>query len=91
MSPRLTFLNTRGELIIPGINLENCNSAERAALEKLKAYEDIGYSPEEMENIIREALLVSDLVKDIFGTIYKRAKEESKNEITEETDGTNQT
>lgn len=52
MSARLTFVATNGDWFIPGIDLKECNSSEYGALMKLKRYEDIGYSPDELEELL---------------------------------------
>lgn len=52
MSARLTFVASNGDITVPGIDLRKCNSAEYGALMKLKAYEDTGYSPDEIDILL---------------------------------------
>ena len=52
MSARLTFVAANGDIMIPGIDLKKCNSSEYGALMKLKAYEDTGYSPDEIDILL---------------------------------------
>jgi len=52
MSARLTFVAANGDVMIPGVDLKECNSSEHGAFMKLKAYEDTGYSPDEIDILL---------------------------------------
>lgn len=52
MSTRLTFVTTGGKLFVQGIDTSKCNSAVLAALERLRAYEDTGLSPDEIRQLL---------------------------------------
>ena len=52
MSARLTLVASNGDITVRGIDLRKCSSEEYGALMKLKAYEDTGYSPDEIDTLL---------------------------------------